>query len=234
VFANNTVCGNITGSSNLPRPTSPTSFLGAAGGTNGQVQVNTGGALAGLTNAQLTALINPFSSTLSGATPASGGGTTNFLRADGSFAVPPGTGVTSVTCFGAAITTSGTCTTAATKSDEQTATSTTAVVTPLQQQQHPSAAKAWATITGSTGAALDSYNGATARTGTGVYTLTFTVAFSTTNYSCQVNPMSNTVFLTGQTKTKTASVVTFTVGSVGTTPAATDPTVVDIVCFGAQ
>jgi hypothetical protein len=48
VFPNNTVCGNVTGASNLPRPTTPSAFLGAAGGTNGQVQFNNGGALGGL------------------------------------------------------------------------------------------------------------------------------------------------------------------------------------------
>lgn len=40
-----------------------------------------------LTNTTLTARINTFSSTLSGAAPASGGGTVNFLRADGTWAV---------------------------------------------------------------------------------------------------------------------------------------------------
>lgn len=39
-----------------------------------------------------TALLNTFTSALKGLVPASGGGTTNFLRADGSFAVPPGAG----------------------------------------------------------------------------------------------------------------------------------------------
>src|SRR5882762_5429029 len=52
VFPNNTVCGNITGASNLPRPTSPVSFLGSAGGTNGQIQYNNSGALAGFTAIQ--------------------------------------------------------------------------------------------------------------------------------------------------------------------------------------
>ena len=66
--------------------------LGVPGGVNGNVQYNAGGAFGGLTNAQLTADIVTFSSTLSGAVPASGGGTTNFLRADGAFAVPPVTG----------------------------------------------------------------------------------------------------------------------------------------------
>lgn len=47
VFPNNTVCGNITGSNATPRPTNPTAFLGAAGGTNGQIQYNNAGALGG-------------------------------------------------------------------------------------------------------------------------------------------------------------------------------------------
>lgn len=63
------------------------------GGLNLQVQYNVGGTtFGGYTNAQLTALIQSFSSTLSGAVPPSGGGTTNFLRADGAWAVPPGSG----------------------------------------------------------------------------------------------------------------------------------------------
>lgn len=60
------------------------------GGSSGQVQYNNAGAFGGLTNTQLTADINAFSSTLSGAAPASGGGTTNFLRADGTWAAPAG------------------------------------------------------------------------------------------------------------------------------------------------
>lgn len=75
--------------------------LGAGGGTpgglNGQVQYNNSDSFGGLTNTQLTALVNPFSSSFSGAVPASGGGTSNFLRADGTFAVPPGTGGAGVT-----------------------------------------------------------------------------------------------------------------------------------------
>lgn len=45
-----------------------------------------------LTATQATAMINTFTSSLKGLTPASGGGTSNYLRADGSWAVPPGTG----------------------------------------------------------------------------------------------------------------------------------------------
>jgi hypothetical protein len=47
-----------------------------------------GGTPIALTKTQATTLINPFTSLLSGAVPASGGGTANFLRADGAF-VPP-------------------------------------------------------------------------------------------------------------------------------------------------
>jgi hypothetical protein len=55
---------------------------------------DTSGTLApkALTKAELTTLVNQFTSTLPGVVPASGGGSTNFLRADGSWAVPPGAG----------------------------------------------------------------------------------------------------------------------------------------------
>lgn len=55
---NNTVKGNVSGTSAAPSD---------------------------LTKTQLTTLINTFTSSLSGAAPASGGGTINFLRADGSW-----------------------------------------------------------------------------------------------------------------------------------------------------
>lgn len=73
------------------------------GGSSGQVQFNSGGSFAGLTNAQLTADINLFSSTLPGAVPASGGGTTSFLRADGTWATPAGTGGGTVNSVGLAL-----------------------------------------------------------------------------------------------------------------------------------
>lgn len=41
-----------------------------------------------LTATQVTAILNIFTSSLQGLVPASGGGTTNFLRADGTFAAP--------------------------------------------------------------------------------------------------------------------------------------------------
>jgi hypothetical protein len=47
---------------------------------------------ADLTAAQVTAMLDAFTSGAKGLVPASGGGTTNFLRADGTFAAPPGGG----------------------------------------------------------------------------------------------------------------------------------------------
>ena len=44
-----------------------------------------------LTGTQATTLLDVFTSGLKGLVPASGGGTSNFIRADGSWAVPPGT-----------------------------------------------------------------------------------------------------------------------------------------------
>jgi len=45
-----------------------------------------------LTGTQATTLLDVFTSSLKGLAPASGGGTTNFLRADGTWASPPGGG----------------------------------------------------------------------------------------------------------------------------------------------
>jgi hypothetical protein len=50
------------------------------------------GAAEQLTGTQTTALLDTFTTALKGLAPPSGGGTVNFLRADGSWAVPPGSG----------------------------------------------------------------------------------------------------------------------------------------------
>jgi hypothetical protein len=60
------------------------SFLGRTTAATGDPEV--------LTGTQATALLDVFSSTLKGLVPASGGGTTNFLRADGTWAAPPAVG----------------------------------------------------------------------------------------------------------------------------------------------
>ena len=50
---------------------------------------------AALTGTQVTSLLDPFSTSLKGLAPASGGGTANYLRADGTWAAPAGSGGTS-------------------------------------------------------------------------------------------------------------------------------------------
>lgn len=117
----------------------------------------------------------------------------NFLQTQGASANPQwaagGSGVTSVATAGLAtggtITTTGTITvTAAVKSDQTTATSTSVAVVPGVQQNHPSAAKAWVYFTGSTGAILASYNVTSiTRNAAGDYTVNFTTAFTSANYS---------------------------------------------------
>jgi len=61
------------------------------GGTSLRVLYDNAGVLGEYTNTQLTAIINNFSSTLSGTVAASGGGTSNFLRADGTWTAPSAT-----------------------------------------------------------------------------------------------------------------------------------------------
>src|SRR5215475_9347225 len=62
------------------------------GGATGQVLYDNAGILGVYTQASLTAYINAFTPTTAGTVPASGGGTTTFLRADGTWVVPPGGG----------------------------------------------------------------------------------------------------------------------------------------------
>ena len=64
------------------------------------------GAPTDLPGSEVATIIGPFSSGAAGLAPASGGGTTNFLRADGTWASPPSGG--SITLAAAQATTSGT------------------------------------------------------------------------------------------------------------------------------
>ena len=95
IFPASNFCGTTAAGPGTPGPLSLSSFGLAPGGASGNVQGNNGsGGLIGYTNTQLTALINTFTSSLPGSVPASGGGTSNFLRADGTWAavltvVPP-------------------------------------------------------------------------------------------------------------------------------------------------
>ena len=94
-----TLSGDVSGSGT----TAITTTIGANKVTNSMLsQVATAtfkgrttagtGNVEDLTATQATALLNQFTSTLQGLVPASGGGTSNFLRADGTWAAPPGSG----------------------------------------------------------------------------------------------------------------------------------------------
>lgn len=88
------------GSANIPATTVPLCGSGTAG--TAQACGSYISSVAGLSGtpsaAQIAAALPAFTSTTAGLTPASGGGTANFLRADGSWAAPPGGsgGLTSV------------------------------------------------------------------------------------------------------------------------------------------
>lgn len=122
--------------------------------------------------------------------------TSDIASIQAAIAGPPwGTGtVTNVATAGLAtggpITTTGTVTvTAASKSDQTTATSNVVAVTPLHQQDHDSACKAWVKFanSGINGAQTinASYNvTSVSRNGLGDFTITFTTAFSSVNYAC--------------------------------------------------
>lgn len=81
-----------------PGATGPTGPAGPAnitigattitGGASGNYLYDNAGAVGEKTATQLTADINAFTSSLKGVAPASGGGTTNFLRADGTWTAP--------------------------------------------------------------------------------------------------------------------------------------------------
>lgn len=76
----------------LPANSIANASLGIMGANTAKGSI-AGGTPADLSKTQLTTLINPFTTSLSGAVPASGGGTSNFLRADGTFTQPPASGM---------------------------------------------------------------------------------------------------------------------------------------------
>lgn len=94
-----TLTGNVTGSGATSIATTiganvvANSMLAqvATGTFHGRVTAGTGN-VETLTGTQATTLLDVFTSTLKGLAPASGGGTTNYLRADGTWAAPGGTG----------------------------------------------------------------------------------------------------------------------------------------------
>jgi len=96
-----TLSGNVTGSGTTAITTTiannvvTNAMLSqvATATFHGRVTAGTGN-IETLTATQATSLLNVFTTTLKGLAPASGGGTTTFLRADGTWAAPTGTGFT--------------------------------------------------------------------------------------------------------------------------------------------
>jgi hypothetical protein len=132
---------------------------------------------------------------------------------------------------GGPITSTGTVTvTAATKSDQQTATSTTTVVTPAQQQSHPSAAKSHVSFTGSTAAILGTaYNATVSRTSVGRWVISFPTNFANTNFRCSFASTS-----VGGFAINSKAVGSVDVSFLNFSSTNVDPTSVDVIVFGDQ
>lgn len=94
IFQPNTICGNATASPAVPKQVPNSVLTGIPGGTNGQIQYNNAGAFGGFTPggdvtfAVPNFTVNTFGTSQSGKVPASGGGTINYLRADGTWNAP--------------------------------------------------------------------------------------------------------------------------------------------------
>lgn len=88
-----TISGNVSGNTNTGSPPSNTVIISQAPIPTDTVMGNVSGSTAvpvALNQTQLTSLVNDFTALLSGAAPASGGGSVNFLRADGTWDIPAG------------------------------------------------------------------------------------------------------------------------------------------------
>lgn len=127
-----------------------------------------------------------------------------------------------------------------TKAIQQAATSNTNYVTPLHQQDHDSAAKAWCLFSGTatgTNAPTVGYNvTSVTRNGAGDYTVNFTTAFATANYVCianSVNSANNTFMeINGATPPTVSAIHLFAINSFA--GAVVDPVSVMVVCYGRQ
>lgn len=129
----------------------------------------------------------------------------------------------------------------ASKSDQQTGSSTVKSVNPAHQQDHDSAAKAWAIFHWSGSAIVidASYNiSSISRVGAGIYTVNFTTGFASALYSCQVSVEDG-----GNTSTGCIAVITSGTRAVGSVQirfynqamsAVVDPAFAHFAAFGRQ
>lgn len=123
-----------------------------------------------------------------------------------------------------------------TKAIQQTGTNNVAGVTPLHQQDHDSAAKAWVNFVGATGVINASYNvTSVTRSGAGIYVVNFTTAFASANYVAV--GMSNSLAVNGWIELNSAATTAsacglFAVNTIG--GAVFDPTSVLAVFYGRQ
>lgn len=128
-------------------------------------------------------------------------------------------------------------TTPAAKSDQTTATSNALAVTPLHQQDHDSAAKAWVAFTGSTGAIQSSYGvSGVVRNSAGDYTITFSTAFANANYACLITVENASVSTNTYQRIANGSRTTTTVGIqiYNGSVVATDSVTTFLACYGRQ
>lgn len=157
----------------------------AAGTLKGNNTGSTANAL-DLTATQATAMLNTFTTSLKGLVPASSGGTTNFLRADGNFAAPPATGFTVPTAqrFTSTGSTVGYLFTVASSSVTTGATYTNNGVTYTVLGTTTSS-----TFLAATGSGAPTSTGTlTKATGSGPATITFSAALALAAYTTPTSP----------------------------------------------
>lgn len=125
--------------------------------------------------------------------------------------------------------------TAASQTDQETGTSTTAFVASGTQKFHPSASKAWASFTGTGTPALNASYNVTSITDdlAGQWTLNFTVAFSSANFSA-VATGDNSIASAGVLILSTATGTVTIRGVRWTDNSNQDLTTIYVACFGDQ
>ncbi len=119
----------------------------------------------------------------------------------------------------------------ATQSDLETATSTVKFTTPGRQQYHPSSAKAWLKCGVSGNINASSNITSVTDTGTGVATITYTTAFSSSDYSIVATAVAGNARVINISSPSTTSAV---LNCITDTNALADPSAYCVAIFGDQ